>query len=1071
MFGSNNPFGQSSSSPFGQSTLFGQTSSATSNPFSPRPFGSPSPFGSPTGSSIFGSTSTGVFGQPSSPLTSPAFGASSTPAFGASSTPAFGASSAPAFGSSSTAFGSSSIFGAKPTFGGFGSTPSQTSPFGGTPQQTQPAFGGSLFGSTTTFGASQPAFGATSTPAFGSTTSPSFGATPALSFGATSTPAFGATTTPAFGATSTPAFGSTSSPLFGSTGTAFGVSSAPAFGSTPAFGASSTSIFGPSSTPAFGSSSVPAFGASSTPSFGFTSTPAFGQSASTFGSSPFGSTSPFGAQSSPFGAQTTTPTFGTPGFGQQAFGGQQGGSRVASYTPTPEVDGGTGAQATGKLESISAMPVYKDKSHEELRWEDYQRGDKGGPSPAGQAAGGFSFPSTQPSPFGATSTFGQTPAFSSAATSPFGQKPAFGSTGFGASSTPAFSSPFGVSSSSPFGVSTAASTAPSLFGGSTPAFGATSTPPFGASSTPAFGASSTPAFGASSFPAFGGSSTPAFGASSTPAFGASSTPAFGAGSTPLFGGSVTSAFGSSPFGSSAVGTTPAFGSSLPFGGTQPSGLFQSSPSFGQTPSLFGQASSGFGQTSSVFGSSIFGAPSTGFGGGLFSSSTSSLIPSSSPLGFSQAPASLSSPFQLAAPPQTSGAISFGGFGQPQPGTSGFGGGQGIFGASAVLQPGVAMQPSPLASPFGMLPSVPQMSIGRGGSAPSVQYGISSMPVSERPAPMRISSLLTPRHLTQRRIKLPPRKYHPKTDGPLVPFFSEDEETTSTPKADAFFIPRENPRALIVHPIEKWPPRTATEKQSVSKDDSIRVHENGKSTGEPSTPARDGSTAEDYTAAQVENGRGRRGPGDHPHNGGESSNGSAPRHSAAEAAAAGAAASAVDIESILPRLRHPEYYTEPQLQELAAKERANPGFCSRVKNFVVGRRGYGSIKFDGETDVRGLDLEAIVEFNSREVVVYGDEVRKPPVGKGLNRPAEVTLLNVRCANRKTGEVYTEGPKVERYEEMLRKKVREQGAEFVSFDAGKGEWKFRVDHFSRYHLLDDDEQEEDEKEKEQEGVLSC
>ncbi|CAA6663681.1 unnamed protein product [Spirodela intermedia] len=974
MFGSNNPFGQSSSSPFGQSTLFGQTSSATSNPFSPRPFGSPSPFGSPTGSSIFGSTSTGVFGQPSSPLTSPAFGASSTPAFGASSTPAFGASSAPAFGSSSTAFGSSSIFGAKPTFGGFGSTPSQTSPFGGTPQQTQPAFGGSLFGSTTTFGASQPAFGATSTPAFGSTT-------------------------PLIWCNSSIIIWShyiwlyKFSTLWEYRNSVWSFK-CPSLWFHTSFWSILYLNFWTSSTPAFGSSSVPAFGASSTPSFGFTSTPAFGQSASTFGSSPFGSTSPFGAQSSPFGAQTTTPTFGTPGFGQQAFGGQQGGSRVASYTPTPEVDGGTGAQATGKLESISAMPVYKDKSHEELRWEDYQRGDKGpsivpGSKPGGQAAGGFSFPSTQPSPFGATSTFGQTPAFSSAATSPFGQKPAFGSTGFGASSTPAFSSPFGVSSSSPFGVSTAASTAPSLFGGSTPAFGATSTPPFGASSTPAFGASSTPAFGASSFPAFGGSSTPAFGASSTPAFGASSTPAFGAGSTPLFGGSVTSAFGSSPFGSSAVGTTPAFGSSLPFGGTQPSGLFQSSPSFGQTPSLFGQASSGFGQTSSVFGSSIFGAPSTGFGGGLFSSSTSSLIPSSSPLGFSQAPASLSSPFQLAAPPQTSGAISFGGFGQPQPGTSGFGGGQGIFGASAVLQPGVAMQPSPLASPFGMLPSVPQMSIGRGGSAPSVQYGISSMPVSERPAPMRISSLLTPRHLTQRRIKLPPRKYHPKTDGPLVPFFSEDEETTSTPKADAFFIPRENPRALIVHPIEKWPPRTATEKQSVSKDDSIR----------PSTPARDGSTAEDYT--------------------------------------------------VLHRA---------QLQELAAKERANPGFCSRVKNFVVGRRGYGSIKFDGETDVRGLDLEAIVEFNSREVVVYGDEVRKPPVGKGLNRPAEVTLLNVRCANRKTGEVYTEGP-------------REQGAEFVSFDAGKGEWKFRVDHFSRYHLLDDDEQEEDEKEKEQEGVLSC
>jgi nuclear pore complex protein Nup98-Nup96 len=70
------------------------------------------------------------------------------------------------------------------------------------------------------------------------------------------------------------------------------------------------------------------------------------------------------------GAQSTTPAFGSTGFGQSPFGSQRGGSRVAAFTPTTEADG-------GKLESISAMPVYKDKSHEELRWEDYQIGDKG----------------------------------------------------------------------------------------------------------------------------------------------------------------------------------------------------------------------------------------------------------------------------------------------------------------------------------------------------------------------------------------------------------------------------------------------------------------------------------------------------------------------------------------------------------------------------------------------------------------------------------------------------------------------------------------------------------------------
>jgi len=41
-------------------------------------------------------------------------------------------------------------------------------------------------------------------------------------------------------------------------------------------------------------------------------------------------------------------------------------------------------------------------------------------------------------------------------------------------------------------------------------------------------------------------------------------------------------------------------------------------------------------------------------------------------------------------------------------------------------------------------------------------------------------------------------------------------------------------------------------------------------------------------------------------------------------------------------------------------------------------------------------------------------------------------------------------VERYREMLVKKAEEQGVEFVSFDAAKGEWKFRVKHFSAYGL---------------------
>ena len=73
------------------------------------------------------------------------------------------------------------------------------------------------------------------------------------------------------------------------------------------------------------------------------------------------------------GSQTAAPTFG-----QGQFGNQAGGTRIKPYSQTPDVDGATsGTQPAAKLDSISAMPEYKDKSHEELRWEHYQRGDKG----------------------------------------------------------------------------------------------------------------------------------------------------------------------------------------------------------------------------------------------------------------------------------------------------------------------------------------------------------------------------------------------------------------------------------------------------------------------------------------------------------------------------------------------------------------------------------------------------------------------------------------------------------------------------------------------------------------------
>lgn len=163
----------------------------------------------------------------------------------------------------------------------------------------------------------------------------------------------------------------------------------------------------------------------------------------------------------------------------------------------------------------------------------------------------------------------------------------------------------------------------------------------------------------------------------------------------------------------------------------------------------------------------------------------------------------------------------------------------------------------------------------------------------------------------------------------------------------------------------------------------------------------------------------------------------------------------EVEALMPKLNSHEYYTQPRIEELAAKERAEPGFCSHVKDFVIGRHGYGSIKFFGGTDVCGLDFGSLVQFNNREVIVYMDEGNKPPVGQGLNKPAEVTLLNIKCFDKKTGLQYTEGPRMRRYVDMLKKKAEDQGAEFVSYDPIKGEWKFRVSHFSIYKLEEEDQ----------------
>ncbi|XP_053779669.1 nuclear pore complex protein Nup98-Nup96 isoform X4 [Desmodus rotundus] len=158
-----------------------------------------------------------------------------------------------------------------------------------------------------------------------------------------------------------------------------------------------------------------------------------------------------------------------------------------------------------------------------------------------------------------------------------------------------------------------------------------------------------------------------------------------------------------------------------------------------------------------------------------------------------------------------------------------------------------------------------------------------------------------------------------------------------------------------------------------------------------------------------------------------------------------------------------YYTIPSMDDLA-KITNEKGECI-VSDFTIGRKGYGSIYFEGEVNLTNLNLDDIVHIRRKEVIVYLDDNRKPPVGEGLNRKAEVTLDGVWPTD-KTSRCLIKSP--DRladinYEGRLEAVSRKQGAQFKEYRPETGSWVFKVSHFSKYGLQDSDEEEEEQPSK--------
>jgi nuclear pore complex protein Nup98-Nup96 len=134
-----------------------------------------------------------------------------------------------------------------------------------------------------------------------------------------------------------------------------------------------------------------------------------------------------------------------------------------------------------------------------------------------------------------------------------------------------------------------------------------------------------------------------------------------------------------------------------------------------------------------------------------------------------------------------------------------------------------------------------------------------------------------------------------------------------------------------------------------------------------------------------------------------------------------------------------YCTIPPIQTVAS--------TTSVSNFVVSRKGYGSISFKQPVDLTGItrlsELREIVEIERGRVTLYPDKSKHAPPGSGLNVPAEVTLECLRPPSDREIDEFTDN---------LRSKP---DTEFVSYNSETGVWVFRVEHFSTVAVWGSDE----------------
>jgi len=152
---------------------------------------------------------------------------------------------------------------------------------------------------------------------------------------------------------------------------------------------------------------------------------------------------------------------------------------------------------------------------------------------------------------------------------------------------------------------------------------------------------------------------------------------------------------------------------------------------------------------------------------------------------------------------------------------------------------------------------------------------------------------------------------------------------------------------------------------------------------------------------------------------------------------------------------------PSLEELRKLSQAD---LARVKDFKVGVPGVGSVSFLEPVDLTAVPSLTsicgnIVQFAHKICVVYPDEENKPERGKGLNVPALISLERCWPVDRSTREPIIVDKNSPAFANHVKRLKRQSETEFLDFSADNGTWTFKVRHFSKYGLSDDEEDDQE------------